>query len=72
MKNKRKRDTTVNLSDWDIETRMGYLTRHSEEKVEGETNGIKQIRLSDYIPVGPYNSLNLLFGIFRTRVWNHV
>ena len=26
MKNKRKRDTTVNLSDWDIETRIGYLT----------------------------------------------
>ena len=34
MKNKRKRDTTVNLSDWDIETRIGYLIRHSGEKVE--------------------------------------
>ena len=38
MKNKRKRDTTVNLSDWDIETRIGYLTSlgyvttHAEEK----------------------------------------
>ena len=36
MKNKRKRDTTVNLSDWDIETRMGYLTSLGYESNQTE------------------------------------
>ena len=36
MKNKRKRDTTVNLSDWDIATRMGYLTSLGYESNQTE------------------------------------
>ena len=36
MKNKRKLDTTVNLSDWDIETRMGYLTSLGYESNQTE------------------------------------
>ena len=36
MKNKRKRDTTVNLCDWDIETRMGYLTSLGYESNQTE------------------------------------
>ena len=55
MKNKRKRDTTVNLSDWDIETRMGYLTSLGYES--NQTEEEEKARLEVYKWNETYNKM---------------
>ena len=55
MKNKRKRDTTVNLSDWDIETRMGYLTSLGYES--NQTEEEEKARIEVYKWNETYNKM---------------